>query len=145
MKSIWHYIDQLPFVKEEYRISIGEGQTPLVRSKFIGPSLGLKNLFFKLENLNPTGSYKDRFAALFVSMMAEKKASHCVATSSGNTGAALAAYCAAAGIKCYLAVVDGAPLPKLQQMQIFGGEIIIVDQFGIDVTITNQVFEQLKQ
>ena len=44
--------------------TLGEGNTPLVPSIAIGPKLGLENLYFKLENCNPTGSYKDRFVAL---------------------------------------------------------------------------------
>ena len=126
-------------------ISIGEGDTPLIKSRNIGPSLGLNNLYFKLENINPTGSYKDRFAALFVSKLLEKKAPFCIATSSGNTGAALAAYCAASDIQCYLVVVDGAPLSKIQQMQLYGGKIIMVQDFGLQASITTSVFEQLKE
>src|SRR5690606_34975203 len=99
---------------------LGEGNTPLVKSRQLGPALGLPNLYFKLEMLNPSGSYKDRFAASAVSELLDKDLKFCLATSSGNTGAALAAYCAAADIKCFLAIVDGAPSGKLQQMQVYG-------------------------
>jgi threonine synthase len=44
-----------------FALSMGEGNTPLVASTTIGPSLGIDHLFFKLENCNPSGSYKDRF------------------------------------------------------------------------------------
>jgi threonine synthase len=142
---MWHYANFLPPVDHISRITIGEGQTPLVRSRYIGPSLGLSNLFFKLESLNPTGSYKDRFAAAFVSGLRQKKSSFCVATSSGNTGAALAAYCGAAQIECYIIVVDGAPEAKLQQMQFYGGKILVVKDFGLDTAVTNQVFETLEK
>jgi threonine synthase len=145
LKNIWHYKDLLPEIREDYRLSIGEGQTPLVRSHFIGPSLGLKNLYFKLENLNPTGSYKDRFAATFISSLLQKKVSSLLSTSSGNNGAALAAYSGAAGIDCYLVIVDGAPLPKIQQMQLYGGKLIMVNQFGIDSLVTKDVFSLLAQ
>lgn len=145
MKTIWNYKDYLPKVPSECRVTIGEGQTPLVRSGYIGPSLGLKNLFFKLENLNPSGSYKDRFAAAFVSTLLEKKARSCISTSSGNTGAALAAYSAAAGIECSLVVVDGAPLAKIQQMQVYGGKPVMISGFGIDADITREVFMKLQK
>lgn len=145
MKTIWHYKDFLPSVDEASRISIGEGQTPLVRSRYIGASLGLPNLFFKLENLNPTGSYKDRFAAAFVSDLVQKKSSFCLATSSGNTGAALAAYCAAARIECFIIVVDGAPEAKLMQMQFYGARTIMVEGFGLNTSITNRVFDALEK
>jgi threonine synthase len=127
------------------RISLGEGNTPLVRSRNIGPALGLKNLYFKLENLNPTGSYKDRFAAVLVSEMLEAQQTRCIATSSGNTGAALAAYCAAAQIKCVIVVVDGAPVPKLKQMQLYGADLLMVDGFGKSAEVTTQVFGQLQK
>jgi threonine synthase len=145
LKTIWHYNKFLPAFDESSRITIGEGQTPLIRSRYVGPLLGLANLFFKLENLNPTGSYKDRFAAAFVSSLVQKKSSFCLATSSGNTGAALAAYCAAAQIECFIIVVDGAPEAKLQQMQFYGGKTIMVEDFGLNTSITNNVFETLEK
>ncbi len=64
-----------------------------------------------------------------------------MATSSGNTGAALAAYCAAAGITCALAIVDGAPLPKVRQMQLYGAMAYMVRDFGKDPQVTSELFE----
>ncbi|CAG5018545.1 Threonine synthase [Dyadobacter sp. CECT 9275] len=124
---------------------LGEGQTPLVKSGYIGKELGIPNLYFKLENLNPTGSYKDRFAAVLVSEMRAAGQKVCIATSSGNTGAALSAYCAAAGITCILVVVDGAPLPKVKQMQLYGAQILMVKDFGKNAEMTTRVFEDLEK
>jgi threonine synthase len=140
---MWKFDAMLPPVMPNCRIQLGEGQTPLVKSRSIGAALGLKNLYFKLENLNPSGSYKDRFASAFVSMMKMRSQSLCVATSSGNTGAALAAYCAAANIKCVLAIVDGAPIPKIKQMQLYGAHTIMVEGFGINPNTTSEVFAGL--
>lgn len=142
---MWKYEKYLPKVDESNRLNLGEGGTPLIKSKSIGLKLGLNSLYFKLENLNPTGSYKDRFASVFVSRMKEQGQTLCVATSSGNTGAALSAYSAAAGIQCVLAIVDGAPIPKIKQMQLYGANTIMVEKFGIDPEITRSVFEQLEQ
>lgn len=125
-------------------VSLGEGNTPLVRSKHIGPALGLPNLYFKLENLNPTGSYKDRFASRLISDMVRAGHKTCIATSSGNTGAALAAYSAAARIKCIIVVVDGAPVPKLRQMQLYGAQLLMIRDFGKSATLTDQVFGELQ-
>lgn len=141
--SLWTYEPYLVPVEPASRVMLGEGHTPLVRSRCIGPELGLDNLYFKLENLNPTGSYKDRFAAAFIGIMRQKGQGLCIATSSGNTGAALAAYCAAAGIRCVLAIVDGAPLPKVRQMQLYGAETISVRGFGKDSKVTSDVFREL--
>ena len=105
--------------------------------------MGLENLYFKLENINPSGSYKDRFAAMVVSRLLEKQVGFCLATSSGNTGAALAAYCAAAGIRCFLVVVDGAPQGKLLQMQAYGASTLMVKNFGKDPNVSTEVMESL--
>lgn len=145
MRTIWKYSEHLPSVAEGSRVSLGEGQTPLVKSRSIGPEMGLDNLYFKLENLNPTGSYKDRFAAVFVSLLNSKKQNLCIATSSGNTGAALSAYCAAANIPCFLAVVDGAPASKIKQMQLYGANIGMVKGFGKAPDVTRNVFDALKK
>ncbi len=145
MKTIWQYESFLPPVPRQHRMLLGEGQTPLVRSKAIGDMLGIPNLYFKLENLNPTGSYKDRFAAVLVSEMHAAGQKVCIATSSGNTGAALSAYCAAAGISCILVVVDGAPIPKVKQMQLYGAHILMVKDFGKNEKMTNAIFEDLEK
>src|SRR5258708_29848460 len=98
--SIWIEPQLLPDIPEHARISLGEGRTPLVRSRRIGPAVGLQRLFFKLESTNPTGSYKDRFAAAAVSDLVARGVGLCLATSSGNAGAALAAYSTAARVPC---------------------------------------------
>lgn len=133
-----------PEPDEPPRLTLGEGGTPLLRSRRIGPEAGLRQLYFKLETVNPTGSYKDRFAASAVSWMRRKGRHTCLATSSGNTGAALAAYCAAAGLRCHIAVVETAPAGKLQQMLAYGAEIHRVRGFGIDTEATQKTFSRLR-
>ena len=108
--SIWRWADRFAAdTPAASRITLGEGNTPVVRSRHLGPAIGATELYFKIEANNPTGSYKDRFAAAAVSDMLAKGLNRCIATSSGNTGSALAAYCAAAGIGCEIAVVETAP------------------------------------
>ena len=125
-------------------ITLGEGNTPLIRSRSIGPRFGLENLYFKLEMLNPSGSYKDRFAVSAVNHMRRVGETRCVATSSGNTGAALAAYCAAANIGCEIALVETAPVGKLKQMMSYGAKIYRVRGFGLDPQVTSEVFDRLE-
>ena len=123
---MWQYQEYLPPIKDKQLISIGEGNTPLVKSRYIGPSLGLQNLYFKLENLNPTGSYKDRFASAFVSSLLEKGAGLCIATSSGNTGAALS--CLLRGSQCrvlsghcrWRPLCKGSANPALRRENVYG-------------------------
>lgn len=140
--GVWRWAHWLPEIPTESRLSRGEGATPLVRAGCIGRDEDLE-IFFELESGNPTGSYKDRFAAMAVSQMRADGVTRCLATSSGNTGAALAAYCAAAKIVCEIAVVETAPLGKIQQMQALGAEIYRVRGFGLDAKITSEVMQNL--
>ncbi|MBI3971419.1 MAG: pyridoxal-phosphate dependent enzyme [Chloroflexi bacterium] len=107
-------------------LTLGEGNTPLVRSRWIGSRLGLDNVYFKLEQTNPTGSYKDRFAARLISLLLAGGHQLCLAMSSGNTGAAVAAYAAAAGIPCVLCVPEDAPEAKLVQIRAYGARLLRV-------------------
>lgn len=142
--SIWRWSQWLTPVPEAARITLGEGMTPIVRSRRIGPSVGLRNLFFKLETMNPSGSYKDRFAVTAVSDMVAHDKTLCIATSSGNTGAALAAYCAAAGIRCEIAIVEKAPQGKLKQMLAYGATLYRIRDFGISSEVSQRVVNCLK-
>ena len=145
LMSMWRWSDLFGSVPESARVSLGEGNTPLIRSRTLGPSVGLKNLYFKLDYTNPTGSYKDRFASAAISHMVAAGKKRCIATSSGNTGAALAAYCAAAGIECHIAIVEGAPMGKLKQMLAYGARLARIRKFGTDPAVSSQVFDRLNQ
>ncbi|MFH1300429.1 MAG: pyridoxal-phosphate dependent enzyme [Planctomycetota bacterium] len=127
------------------KFTLGEGQTPLLRSRHIGPAAGLDHLYFKLETVNPTGSYKDRFAAAAITDMLAKGKNRVVTCSSGNAGSALAAYSAAAGMSCQVVVFSGAPENKLKQMLAYGAEIWKIRDFGADPKITRDTFRHLKQ
>ena len=141
--SIWRWADWITPVPEQHRTTLGEGNTPLVRSNSIGPAAGLDNLWLKLESVNPAGSFKDRFGAAAISAMKAEDQSRCIATSSGNTGSAVAAYCAAAGLECEIAVVETAPMGKLRQMMAYGANVYRIRGFGLDPEISARAFEIL--
>lgn len=143
--GIWRWPDIASHVPDHNRITLGEGETPLVPSRRIGPSAGLDRLMFKLESVNPTGSYKDRFAAMAVSDMLAHSRKRCIGTSSGNTGAALAAYCAAAGILCEIVAVETASEAKLGQMLAYGAHVSRVRGFGTDPSMTRRTFDLLRE
>lgn len=143
--SIWRWAEWLDPVPAHARVTLGEGNTPIVRSRRIGPAAGLRNLHLKLDYATPTGSYKDRFAAAAVSHMVAAGQTRCVATSSGNTGAALAAYCAAAGIECRIAIVEAAPEGKLQQMLAYGAKLYRVRGFGADPAVSTGVMHAVRR
>jgi threonine synthase len=136
------YIDYLPLTGTSDIYSIGEGNTPLVRSAGIA---GKSQLFFKMEQLNPTGSFKDRFAALETALMKQQGIRAFIATSSGNTGAALAAYAARQGIRCLLFVNEVTPASKLDQMLVYGAEVFRVKDFGVTNELSAPIFERLQQ
>lgn len=124
-------------------IHLGEGKTPLIDSVSIGPSLGAKHLRFKMETVNPSGSYKDRFAACEVAWMCKQGVKACVATSSGNTGAALAAYCVRASIRCFIVVNPEIPAGKLVQMRAHAAQVVAVPGFVTSAPVTERVFDEL--
>jgi threonine synthase len=141
---MWNSSHALPVIATEHIATLGEGNTPLVRSTRIGASLGLKNLYFKVETQNPTGSYKDRFASVAASLMLQEGKQRMIATSSGNTGSSLAAYAARFGLQLDLYVLENAPEEKLMQAQAFGASLFRVRGFGISSEITEKVFENLR-
>ena len=143
--SFWRYADLIPAPAPQFQLSLGEGDTPLVRSARLGAKSGLKNLFYKMESANPANSYKDRFATMAVSHMLAAGKKRCVAMSSGNAGAALAAYCAAAGIPLEVAVVEMAPIGKLQQMLAYGAKLLRVKGLGTDPNITSLCVQLLHE
>jgi threonine synthase len=143
--GVWRWADYLEPVPAAMRITLGEGETPLVRSRKIGPSAGFENLLFKVECNNPTGSYKDRFAAVAVSHMVAHGKTRCMAASSGNTGAALSAYCAAAGIRLEIAVVENAPADKLVQMKAYDASVFRLKDLGSDPITDYRLLALLKQ
>lgn len=120
---------------------MGEGQTPLVPSHRLHPDA----LFFKLESTNPSGSYKDRFIAAEFTRILATGPKPCVATSSGNTGSALAAYCARYQMPCIILVNADAPSGKLLQMQAHGATVLRIPEFVTSPGITQDVFAQLNR
>jgi threonine synthase len=106
--------------------SLGEGDTPLIASQRVGPSLGLQHLYFKNEGRNPSGAFKDRAAALAAALAIESGASGLLTASSGNAASALSAYCAAAGLKCLILLEPGNPPTKLRQAIATGAQVLPV-------------------
>lgn len=124
---------------------MGEGNTPRIPSVRASKTLGLRSLWFQLESCNPTGSYKDRFIAAEMRRMLAAGVRSCLATSSGNTGSSLAAYCARYGIACSVVVNAAAPAGKIAQMRAHGAKVIRVDKFVTCPETTQAVLEILRE
>jgi threonine synthase len=142
--NVWKYSEWWGAPPRQFQVSLGEGGTPLIPSIRIGRELGLKQLYFKYEGANPTGSYKDRFATAALSHLRQDGKKLCLGTSSGNTGAAVAAYCARAGIPCFLAIVEGAPEGKLRQMASYGAQLFRIKQFGLNPSVSAGIMAGLR-
>lgn len=112
----------LPLKDPASRVTLGEGNTPVVRLPAVERALGLGDVRGKLELVNPTGSFKDRGAAVMMSAMVEHGVGEVVEDSSGNAGAAVAAYAARAGIRAHVFVPASAPAAKLRQIEAYGAQ-----------------------
>ncbi|MCP4382608.1 MAG: pyridoxal-phosphate dependent enzyme, partial [Hyphomicrobiales bacterium] len=119
--GIGRYHDRLPV--DGPLVSLGEGNTPLLPLERLGAAIGLPRLFAKLENVNPTGSYKDRIAAVSITVALERGHRGWIATSSGNGGLSLAAYGARAGLSGILFTVANMPREKLLPLLMLGVEV----------------------
>ena len=108
-RGVWRYRPLLPLRDEGAVVSLGEGATPIVPLPRWGEAVGAPRASAKLEHLAPTGSFKDRGMTLVVSRARELGARALVEDSSGNAGAAAAAYAARAGIPATVYVPASAP------------------------------------
>ena len=122
------YREFLPVTDATPAVSLGEGSTPLVRSQSIGDSLGLKNLYFKLEGCNPTGSFKDRGMVMAVAKALEAGKKRIICASTGNTSAAAAAYGARYQLETLVLIPAGEiALGKIAQAMAYGARILAVN------------------
>jgi threonine synthase len=125
MGVIGRYRELLPVGAATPEVDLHEGSTPLVRSRNVGPSLGLRELYFKYEGLNPTGSFKDRGMVVAVAKAAEAGSTALVCASTGNTSASMAAYAASLRLRAIVVVPAGEiALNKLSQALMYGAKVV---------------------
>jgi len=119
-RSLWRYGASLPIAVAD-PVSLGEGLTPLVERRWHGAPA-----FFKLEWFAPSGSFKDRGASVMISLLRQQGIARVLEDSSGNGGAAVAAYAAAAGLGAKILVPASTQPAKTVQMRIHGAEVELV-------------------
>ena len=108
-------------------ISMGEGNTPLLRSEFLSRKVNA-DIFIKVEGCNPSGSFKDRGMVVAVCMALQNKKKVLVCASTGNTSASASAYAAKFGLVSAIIVPNGnIAKGKLSQAMAFGAKIIAID------------------
>ncbi|MEK6970181.1 MAG: pyridoxal-phosphate dependent enzyme, partial [archaeon] len=118
--GIWNWKKWLPSCAEKNIVSMGEGNTSLIQS------LNEKNVYYKLEFENPTGSFKDRGSTVEISFAKQDGYQKVICASTGNMGASVSAYAARAGIAATICVPHHVPENKLKQIQAYGAKLIQV-------------------
>lgn len=121
LRSLWRYQHTFSLPSDATPVSLGEGGTPLILSEVAG-----RQVWFKLEYLNPSGSFKDRGTTVMVTALAAGHVHEAVEDSSGNAGASFAVYAARAGIHARVFVPAAASGPKRTQIAAYGAELVPV-------------------
>jgi threonine synthase len=120
-ESIWRYREAYGLPADLLPVSLGEGRSPLLKRSIKGD-----DVLVKLDFLQPSGSFKDRGASVSISLANYIGVDRAVEDSSGNAGAAVSAYSAAAGIACTVFVPDYTPDGKLTQIRLYNANVVKV-------------------
>ena len=138
------YKDFLPVTPSTPLFSLGEGDTPLVRCNRLEKETGCRELYFKLEGCNPTGSFKDRGMVVAIAKALEAGSKAIMCASTGNTSASAAAYAAYCGLSAIIIVPKGnIALGKLAQTIIYGAKIVAIDgNFDQALSIVRRLTEK---
>jgi threonine synthase len=124
--DLWRYRELLPIRNPNPTLSLGEGGSPMIQAVNLGMMLGTPNLFIKDERQGPTGSFKDRQAAVTIAALKEAGITEMVAASTGNVAIAYSAYAARAGIKLWAFVTSLVPAVKMREIALYGSQVIKV-------------------
>src|SRR3989454_10736238 len=123
--GLWRYAPVLPITDPAHRVSLGEGQTPLLECPRLARELGVRRLLVKFEGANPTGTVKDRSSATAVSAALQFGFRATSVVSSGNAGSSIAAYAARAGLRALIFAYERASAPKLLHMAATTPDLIV--------------------
>ncbi len=126
-RGIWRWNELLPVINARYRVSLGEGDTPLLKVPRLGEACGAVDLLMKDESLNPTGSFKARGMVAAVSKAVELGIREFVIPTAGNAGGALAHYAGRAGCKAHVYMPADTPAPIQYEVRMAGADLRLVD------------------
>jgi len=124
--DLWRYRELLPIRNPIPSLRLGEGGTPLIQAVNLGMMLGCPNLYIKDERQGPTGSFKDRQAAVTIAALKEAGITEMVAASTGNVAIAYSAYASRASIKLWAFVTSLVPAVKMREIALYGSQVIKV-------------------
>ena len=125
--TIWRWFEFLPIEERAAIVSLGEGYTPLVRSRRLGEELAIPRLLLKNDTLLPTGSLKDRSNAVGLSRAKELRHKTVAVISTGNAAASVAAYAAAAGLESVVMVPEGISPSRVIQARAYGATVVVIE------------------
>ena len=123
-KSLWRYREVLPLPGDVEPVSLGEGETPLLRGQKFADDI---DLWIKDESLNPTQSFKARGMSVAVSMAKYLGATKLAVPSAGNAGGALAAYAARAGLEAHIFMPRDTPLANIVECRELAAHVTLID------------------
>ena len=134
------YKEFLPVTDATPLPSLGEGETPLVKSNRLGADLGCSELYFKLEGCNPSGSFKDRGMVMAIAKALEDGSRAIMCASTGNTSASAAAYGAHCDLPTMVLIPKGeVAMGKLAQAMAYGATIILINgNFDIALALVRE-------
>lgn len=124
--GIFKYEQLLPIKEIGRYITLGEGDTPLIKSNRLYEDRCFENLYFKYEGLNPTGSFKDRGIAVSMTKADELGINTIIIASSGNASASAAAYATKSGKRLITVVPQSTPNNKILQAVSYGSVVVKV-------------------
>lgn len=140
--NMWRYREFLPPDMGEVA-SLGEGGTPLLSCSTMGDLIGVPNLYLKDESRNPTGSFKDRLAVVALAMSGRFGAKTVGVSSTGNAGAAAAAYSAKKGYPCVVLTVSGAASVMMAQIRSYGAMTVAMENKEDRWTLLQDAIQRL--
>ena len=125
--NLWRYHEMLPVKNDNLRLSLGEGFTPLSKTKRLGKNYDTENLLIKDEGLNPTTSFKARGMCAAISKALELGVKEVSVPSAGNAAGAMSAYAALAGMKSFVFMPKDVPEPFIAECKALGAEVTLID------------------
>ena len=123
--GIYRYDSLLP-LDTSIAVSLGEGNTPLLRLARIEEDFDIGEFYVKSEHQNPTGSFKDRAMAVSIPVAHAVGINMIAVASAGNASSSAAAYGAVYGMHVNAVVPEDTTKSKLLQALAFGAKVVKV-------------------
>ncbi len=125
--GMWRFREFLPLGSGEEPVTLGEGDTPLLKVPRLAREMGLPNLMVKDESTNPTGSFKARGLSAAVTRASLAGVTRFTLPTAGNAGVAASAYARRAGAEVRVFAPRSTPATILSQIQTFGADLVLLD------------------